>query len=55
VLLCSLDAPDSLEKLYAERELIPMAQEMGLGLVVWSPLANGLLTGKYSREDGQYP
>lgn len=34
-----------------ERELIPMAREMGMGIVVWSPLANGLLTGKYSRDD----
>lgn len=34
-----------------ERELIPMAREMGIGIVVWSPLANGLLTGKYSSED----
>src|SRR3984893_5415706 len=34
-----------------ERELIPMANEMGLGLVPWSPLASGLLSGKYSRED----
>lgn len=34
-----------------ERELIPMAREMGVGIVVWSPLANGLLTGKYSSDD----
>src|ERR1700730_17606247 len=34
-----------------ERELIPMANEMGLGVVPWSPLASGLLSGKYSRED----
>ncbi|MEX2540920.1 MAG: aldo/keto reductase [Trueperaceae bacterium] len=30
-----------------ERELLPMAQTYGLGLIVWSPLAMGLLTGKY--------
>src|SRR5580658_7574261 len=30
-----------------ERELIPMAQALGLGVTAWSPLANGLLTGKY--------
>jgi aryl-alcohol dehydrogenase-like predicted oxidoreductase len=30
-----------------ENELIPMAQTYGLGLMVWSPLAGGLLTGKY--------
>jgi len=34
-----------------ERELIPMANEMGLGVVAFSPLANGLLSGKYSAED----
>jgi aryl-alcohol dehydrogenase-like predicted oxidoreductase len=30
-----------------EHELIPMAQSYGLALTVWSPLAGGLLTGKY--------
>jgi aryl-alcohol dehydrogenase-like predicted oxidoreductase len=30
-----------------ENELIPMAQTYGLGLLAWSPLAGGLLTGKY--------
>jgi aryl-alcohol dehydrogenase-like predicted oxidoreductase len=34
-----------------ERELIPMANEMGLGVVSFSPLANGLLSGKYTKED----
>ncbi|ADB33148.1 aldo/keto reductase [Kribbella flavida DSM 17836] len=34
-----------------ERDLIPMAQELGLGTVLWSPLAGGVLTGKYSRDD----
>jgi aryl-alcohol dehydrogenase-like predicted oxidoreductase len=34
-----------------ERDLIPMAQELGLGTVLWSPLAGGVLTGKYSRQD----
>ncbi len=35
-----------------ERELVPMMQSEGLGLMVWSPLAGGLLSGKY-RRDGQ--
>ncbi len=35
----------------SERELIPMANEMGIGVISWAPLANGLLAGKYSRED----
>jgi len=34
-----------------ERDLIPMAREMGLGVIPWSPLAGGILTGKYRRED----
>jgi aryl-alcohol dehydrogenase-like predicted oxidoreductase len=33
-----------------ERELIPMLQSEGLGLMVWSPLAGGLLSGKYGRD-----
>ena len=32
-----------------ERELIPMAQTYGLGLIPWAPLAGGFLTGKYRR------
>jgi len=34
-----------------ERDLIPMARELGLGVVPYSPLAGGVLTGKYGRED----
>ncbi len=30
-----------------ERELVPMLRSEGLGLMVWSPLAGGLLSGKY--------
>ncbi len=38
-----------------EGELIPMAQELGLGVTPWSPLKSGALTGKYKREDrGQH-
>jgi aryl-alcohol dehydrogenase-like predicted oxidoreductase len=33
-----------------ERELAPMLRSEGLGLLVWSPLAGGLLSGKYGRE-----
>ncbi len=36
-----------------ERELVPMLSSEGLGLLVWSPLAGGLLSGKYSRETEQ--
>ncbi|MGO9600667.1 MAG: aldo/keto reductase [Isosphaeraceae bacterium] len=31
-----------------ERELIPMAEALGLGVTAWSPLAGGLLSGKYA-------
>jgi aryl-alcohol dehydrogenase-like predicted oxidoreductase len=33
-----------------ERELIPMLQNQGLGLLVWSPLAGGFLSGKFGRD-----
>ena len=32
-----------------ERELVPMAQTYGFGIIPWSPLAGGMLTGKYRR------
>ena len=34
-----------------EREIVPMLRAETVGLMVWSPLAGGLLSGKYSRED----
>ena len=34
-----------------ERELIPLLQDQKVGLMVWSPLAGGLLSGKYSRDE----
>lgn len=34
-----------------ERDVVPMAAELGLGVIPWSPLASGVLTGKYSRAD----
>ena len=33
---------------HIEREIIPACDRHGMGLTVWSPLAQGLLTGKYS-------
>lgn len=38
-----------------ERELIPMLRSEGLGLMVWSPLAGGFLSGKYGRGPEQNP
>ncbi|SDM26742.1 Predicted oxidoreductase [Nonomuraea maritima] len=33
----------------AERELVPLAEDAGLGLTVWQPLVGGFLTGKFDR------
>jgi len=35
----------------AERDLIPMADALGLGITTWSPLAGGMLTGKYRNNE----
>lgn len=35
-----------------ERDLLPMSKELGLGVVAWSPLAAGILTGKYIGNKG---
>src|SRR6195952_775109 len=37
----------SLAERTADRELIPMASALGLGINIWSPLGGGLLTGRY--------
>jgi aryl-alcohol dehydrogenase-like predicted oxidoreductase len=48
---------DSLQAYYSiagrdlEREIVPLLKDQGTGLLVWSPLAGGLLSGKYSREN----
>ncbi len=40
----------SLQERSAEYELIPLGVDQGLGTLVWSPLAGGLLSGKYRRD-----
>jgi aryl-alcohol dehydrogenase-like predicted oxidoreductase len=40
----------SLEARDAEYELVPLAIDQGLGILVWSPLAGGLVSGKYRRD-----
>ncbi|GAB7524934.1 aldo/keto reductase [Paraburkholderia sp. 2C] len=40
----------TLEAREAEYELAPIAQDQGLGILVWSPLAGGLLSGKHRRD-----
>jgi aryl-alcohol dehydrogenase-like predicted oxidoreductase len=49
--LVALQIPYNLVERTVERDLVPMAGAMGLGVVVWSPLGGGVLTGKYSRAD----
>jgi len=50
--LCALQLEYSLVERNIEREHVPVALHLGLGLCAWSPLASGLLTGKYlSRAD----
>jgi len=48
--LCALQLEYSLIERSIEREHVPVAQECGLGICPWSPLASGLLTGKYKRD-----
>lgn len=48
--LVALQLEYSLVERNIEREHIPAAQELGLGLTPWSPLAGGFLTGKYQQK-----
>ncbi len=51
--LACLQPMYNLAKRQAEVEILPMAIEMGLGVCSYSPLAGGLLTGKYQSEEAQ--
>jgi aryl-alcohol dehydrogenase-like predicted oxidoreductase len=35
----------------AEHEILPYCRAAGLGTLIWSPLAGGFLSGKYTRDD----
>jgi aryl-alcohol dehydrogenase-like predicted oxidoreductase len=48
--LASLQAYYTIAGRDLEREIVPMLRSEGVGLLVWSPLAGGLLSGKYSRD-----
>jgi aryl-alcohol dehydrogenase-like predicted oxidoreductase len=50
----SVQAYWSLASRELEREIVPMAVDQGLGILVWSPLAGGLLSGKFTG-DGKGP
>ena len=51
------EKPASLQAYYSlagrdlEREIVPMLESEGVGLMCWSPLAGGFLSGKYTRDD----
>jgi aryl-alcohol dehydrogenase-like predicted oxidoreductase len=50
--VCALQLEYSLAERNIEREHVPAALELGMGICPWSPLAGGLLSGKYKREGG---
>jgi aryl-alcohol dehydrogenase-like predicted oxidoreductase len=50
--LVGIQTEYSLAERSAERELLPMVDAYGLGALLYSPLAGGLLTGKYREGEG---
>jgi aryl-alcohol dehydrogenase-like predicted oxidoreductase len=50
-----LQAPYSLLQRDIERELLPMAEALGMTMAAWSPLAGGILSGKFTRPQGPEP
>jgi aryl-alcohol dehydrogenase-like predicted oxidoreductase len=48
-LLAAIQVPYSLVQRDADRELLPMADAFGFTIAAWSPLAGGLLSGKFTR------
>jgi len=50
--IVALQLEYSLVERTIEREHIPAAQELGMGICPWGPLASGFLAGKYSRDKG---
>ena len=48
--VCALQLEYSLVERNIEREHVPAALALGVGICPWSPLASGMLTGKYQRE-----
>ena len=49
--IVALQVEYSLAERTAERELLPMAEALGLAATLWSPLGGGFLTGKYRGND----
>ena len=50
--VAALQMEYSLVERTIEREHVPAAQELGMGICPWSPLASGFLAGKYTRDKG---
>ena len=53
--VAALQLEYSLAERAIEREHVPAALDLGMGIIGWSPLANGLLTGKYRQEEDGSP
>lgn len=53
--LIAVQVEYSLAERTGEHELLPMARELGLGVLGWSPLGSGVLTGKYRPADAVEP
>ena len=51
----TLQAQYNLATRETEWEMIPAALHNGLGILAWSPLASGFLTGKYARDEQRSP
>ncbi|MEV6849492.1 aldo/keto reductase [Actinoplanes sp. NPDC051411] len=49
--IAAIQVEYSLLERTAEGELFGVARELGLGVLPWSPLANGVLSGKYTRDN----
>lgn len=53
--LCALQLEYSLAERSIEREFTRLSQELGMGIMAWSPLASGLLSGKYRLDASGHP
>lgn len=51
--LCTMQLEYSLAERNIEQEFVPLGQALGMGIMVWSPLASGLLSGKYQPSQGR--
>lgn len=52
--ISTLQLEYSLVERNIEREFVPLGLELGMGVMVWSPLASGLLSGKYKPSEGSF-